>query len=98
MALRIWLRVYTADTYYGYDYQNGKWVVDSSADASNALYQVPIIKVEDLSYDIYDVVITPEYTKDFDHHYDESGEEIVLKYIWMRSEFIIRQELRRIIR
>lgn len=64
---------YTADTYYGYDYQNGGWVVDSSADASNALYQVPIIKVEDLSYDTYDVVITPEYTKDFDHHYDESG-------------------------
>ena len=66
---------YTADTYYGYNYQNGKWVVDSSADASNALYQIPIIKVEDLSYDTYDVVITPEYTKDFDHHYDESGEK-----------------------
>ena len=66
---------YTADTYYGYDYQNGKWVVNSSADASNALYQVPIIKVEDLSYDTYDVVITPEYTKDFDHHYDEGEKE-----------------------
>ena len=66
---------YTADTYYGYDYQNGGWVVDSSADASNALYQVPIIKVEDLSYDTYDVVITPEYTKDFDHHYDEGEKE-----------------------
>ena len=66
---------YTADTYYGYNYQNGKWVVDSSADASNALYQVPIIKVEDLSYDTYDVVITPEYTKDFDHHYDEGEKE-----------------------
>ena len=66
---------YTADTYYGYKYQDGEWVVDSSADASNALYQVPIIKVEDLSYDTYDVVITPEYTKDFDHHYDESGKK-----------------------
>ncbi len=72
---------YTADTYYGYKYQDGEWVVDSSADASNALYQVPIIKVEDLSYDIYDVVITPEYTKDFDHHYDESGENSFEVYL-----------------
>ena len=72
---------YTADTYYGYKYQDGEWVVDSSADASNALYQVPIIKVEDLSYGTYDVVITPEYTKDFDHHYDESGENSFEVYL-----------------
>ena len=65
------LKSYTADTYYGYTYQNGKWSVDPSADGSNALYQIPILKISDLTYGTYDVVITPMYINEFDHHYSE---------------------------
>ena len=65
------LKSYTADTYYGYKYEDGKWSVDPSADGSNALYQIPILKISDLTYGTYDVVITPMYINEFDHHYSE---------------------------
>lgn len=65
------LKSYTADTYYGYTYKDGKWFVDPSADGSNALYQIPILKISDLTYGTYDVVITPMYINEFDHHYSE---------------------------
>lgn len=56
---------YIVDTYYGYQYENGKWVVDTNA--ANALYQVPVIKASDLPYGQYEVKITASYAKLFDH-------------------------------
>ena len=49
------------DTYYGYQYVDGEWIVDETANETNALYQVPVIKVEDLPYGEYKVELTPSY-------------------------------------
>lgn len=57
---------YLVDTYYGYKYEDGQWVVDPS-DADNALYQIPVIKVEDLTYGKYDVTISVYHAELFDH-------------------------------
>ena len=66
---------YTADTYYGYKYneESGKWEVLQDATDENALYQTPILKVEDLPYDTYRVEIVPRYLNAFDHHYAEGS-------------------------
>lgn len=66
---------FTIDTYYGYNYIDGEWVVDDSADAGNALYQVPILKTSDLTWGNYRVVITPMYYDFFDHHYQEGSQD-----------------------
>lgn len=64
---------YLVDTYYGYkfDEATGKWVVDP--DANNALYQVPVIKVENLPYGKYTARITASYAALFDHGQYETG-------------------------
>ena len=55
----------TVNNYYGYKQDgNGKWVVD--ADSSNALYQIPVMKVSGLDYDEYTAVIRVAYSKFFD--------------------------------
>lgn len=56
----------TVNNYYGYKQQdgNGKWVVD--ADSSNALYQIPVMKVSGLDYGEYTAVIRVAYSKFFD--------------------------------
>lgn len=56
----------TVNNYYGYKQQdgNGKWVVD--ADSSNALYQIPVMKVSGLDYSEYTAVIRVAYSKFFD--------------------------------
>ncbi len=41
------------------------WIVDT--DAENALYQIPVMKIEDLPYGKYDVTITVAYAPLFDH-------------------------------
>ena len=66
---------YTADTYYGYIYNEEleEWEVLPDATDENALYQTPILKVEDLPYDTYRVEIVPRYLNAFDHHYDEKS-------------------------
>lgn len=66
---------YTADTYYGYKYNedSGEWEVLPGATDENALYQTPILKVEDLPYDTYRVEIVPRYLNAFDHHYEEGA-------------------------
>lgn len=56
---------YMVDNYYGYKYENGAWVVDKNA--SNALYQIPVIAVRGLGYDEYKVVIKVAYSEYFDH-------------------------------
>ena len=66
---------YTADTYYGYKYneESREWEVLPGATDENALYQTPILKVEDLPYDTYRVEIVPRYLNAFDHHYEEES-------------------------
>lgn len=55
----------TVNNYYGYEQdENGKWVVDT--DSSNALYQIPVMKVSGLDYDEYTAVIRVAYSKFFD--------------------------------
>lgn len=46
-----------------------KHIVDPNSD--DAIYQVPVIKITDLDYGKYDVVVTASYTSIFDHK--ESG-------------------------
>lgn len=52
---------YVVNNYYGYDYVNGKWVVKTDA-GNNALYQIPVIKIKDLDYGTYTVVIKVAYS------------------------------------
>lgn len=64
---------YLVDTYYGYTYGNDPsteedknvWYVDD--DASDTLYQVPVIKVEGMEYGHYQVQIIATYAEFFDH-------------------------------
>ncbi len=58
------------DTYYGYKKVDGKWVVDESADG--ALYQIPVVKVDNLAYGEYTVKITAAYNSFFDHQKNNS--------------------------
>ena len=53
------------DTYYGYKKVDGKWVVDP--EAKDALYQIPVVKVDNLGYGEYTVKITASYNAFFDH-------------------------------
>ena len=54
------------DTYYGYTKNaDGEWV--ATPDKENALYQVPVIKAEGLTYGKYTVTITASYVELFDH-------------------------------
>ena len=69
------VKAFTVDTYYGFNYIDGEWVVDETADASNALYQVPILKVEDLEWGTYRVEIIPTYHKSLDHQHIPGGGE-----------------------
>ena len=62
------------DTYYGYQYvqtedENGEPVYEwvAAPDEPNALYQVPVIKVDDLLYGKYDVEIIASYVSVLDH-------------------------------
>lgn len=54
--------------YYGYSYKNGEWVVEE--DASDCLYQIPVVKVSDLPYGTYTVKITVAYGSFFDKNSD----------------------------
>lgn len=51
--------------YYGYDYDGENWV-SASGDGTNALYQLPVIRVDDLAYGTYTVTITAAYGSFFD--------------------------------
>ena len=63
------VKSYFVNNYYGYTQvtgDNGKvtWVVDKTSE--NSLYQIPVMKVTDLDYDTYTVVISVEYDSFFD--------------------------------
>lgn len=56
----------SVDNYYGYKYneQDG-WVVDK--ESTDTIWQVPVIKVEGLTYGTYDVTIQAAYLSILDH-------------------------------
>lgn len=57
---------FAVDNYYGYKLTaDGSWTTVSSTD-SNALYQIPVIKVDELTYGEYTVVISVFYNGLFD--------------------------------
>lgn len=56
---------YSVNNYFGYTYSGGTWTPTNSANP-NALYQVPVIKVEDLTYGTYDVTIKVAYLNSLD--------------------------------
>ena len=58
-------QTFVVDTYYGYKYENGQWVVDKEADGD--LYQIPVMKVTGLEHKKYTAVITVYYSSVFDH-------------------------------
>ena len=62
---------WSVDNYYGYTYdeQNG-WVVD--AESTDTIWQVPVIKIEGLTYGTYDVTIQTAYMETLDHQGDGS--------------------------
>ena len=57
---------YLVNNYYGYTRDGaGNWVVSNSEDP-NALYQIPVVKVDGLDYGTYNVTIEVFYSKYFD--------------------------------
>ncbi len=81
---------YTVDTYYSYKYEkvdgSGQWIqidenIPEEEEDDNALYQVPIVKITGLDYGTHKVVITPQYSKNFDHHYKEDGTNSYTLYL-----------------
>lgn len=60
------VKSYIVDNYYGYTQDgNGNWIVKK--DASDTLYQIPVMKVSGLTYDEYTAVVTVFYDGAFDH-------------------------------
>lgn len=63
---------YFVDNYFGYGKNDtGEWV-EMPKDGDNILYQIPVIKVSDLTYDNYNVTITVFYNDAFEHNGDSS--------------------------
>ena len=57
------------NTYYGaiYNETTGEWeLTGAAADVPNEIWQVPVLKVDDLAYGAYSVTITATYAKVFD--------------------------------
>lgn len=63
------VETYIVDTYYGYTY-DGQWRLEPNN--PNALYQIPVISVEGLTYGKYKAVISVIYSPNFDHQKDGS--------------------------
>lgn len=55
---------YVVNNYYGYTYESGKWIVKQNA--SDILYQIPVMKITDLAYGEHTVVIKVAYSEYFD--------------------------------
>ncbi len=58
------VKAVVVDTYYGYAYENGQWVAKPNVD--KAVYQVPVMQVENLTYAKYNVEITATYMANTD--------------------------------
>lgn len=79
------LKSYIVDTYYGYTYVDGEWVVNTAnttGTTDNALYQIPVMKIEELTneYGHYKVKITASHSETFDHT-AEAGYDLYLDAI-----------------
>lgn len=61
------VRSLIVDTYYGYKYEGGVWTPDPS---NAAVWQVPVMKVEDLTYGQYNVKLLAMYHPYLDHNED----------------------------
>ena len=67
------------DSYTTYE---NVWVVDTENNSDNALYQIPILKVEGLEYGTYRVVLKVVHSQFFDHQqYDGSKYDFYLDAI-----------------
>ena len=66
---------FLVDNYYGYNYneETGKWTIDKTG-GNNALYQIPVMKVDDLDYGTYNVTIQVFYHEAFDQTADKGTE------------------------
>lgn len=67
-AVKSWI----VDTYYGYTAEKEEdgsitWT-DTTKETENSLYQLPVIRVQELPYGTYEVTIMPSFTKIFDHN------------------------------
>lgn len=61
------VKSYIVDNYYGYTQdESGNWVVDKAA-KDNAIYQIPVMQVRNLTYGEYTAVVTVFYDKAFNH-------------------------------
>lgn len=58
------VKTLVVNNYYGYTYENGKWIVKQNA--SDTLYQIPVMKITDLAYGEHTVVIKVAYSQYFD--------------------------------
>lgn len=65
---------YLVNNYYGYTYnqETKKWEVVKDG-KENAIYQIPVMKVNDLPYGEYTAVIEVFYNSFFDMNYDENS-------------------------
>ena len=61
------VRSLIVDTYYGYKFEGGVWTPDPS---NAAVWQVPVMKVEDLTYGQYNVKLLAMYHPYLDHNED----------------------------
>ena len=66
------VKYFMVDTYYGYKYENGEWIVDPTV--TDTLYQVPVVQIEGLDYGNYTAVITAQYSSFLDHFKPEGAE------------------------
>lgn len=66
---------YLVNNYYGYTYnqETQKWEVVKDG-KENAIYQIPVMKVNDLPYGEYTAVVQVFYNSFFDENYDEKSE------------------------
>ena len=62
---------FLVDTYYGYEYKDGKWTAVPTTEA--ALWQIPVMKVTGLTYGEYEVTITAAYADFFSHGQKDGG-------------------------
>lgn len=63
------VRSLIVDTYYGYTYDNGVWTPNQNP-SDAAVWQVPVMKVEDLTYGHYYVKLLAMYHPYLDHNED----------------------------
>lgn len=66
------VKSWIVDTYYGYTAKKEgdgsiTWT-DTTDETENSLYQLPVIRAQELPYGTYEVTIMPSFTKIFDHN------------------------------